>query len=325
MNPITKAVLLSWNWRWEVILVLALAGILYSRGWWRLRERTFVGKGNACTEQSRSGRKQSRTPRGRWRLAIKWRLVSYWVGLFFVAIALLSPIDVLSQQLFLMHMIQHLLLIMFAPPLLLIANPMPFMLWGLPDGARLSVGSFLSWLLRKDAPFRKTLMAITSPGFLWLLWVVFLYGWHDPNLYNAALYYEWVHDVEHLSFFITSLLFWWNITQAGPRIHKKIGMMARIALALAAVPVNAILGAVLAFTPDPVYTYYLSVPRLWGISVMTDQQIGGVIMWVPGSMMFFIAAFILIARMMGKEERKPVLPESKWATEDNMAAPGLEK
>ncbi|KAA3662636.1 MAG: cytochrome c oxidase assembly protein [Chloroflexi bacterium] len=317
MDPVTRAVLLSWDWRWEVILVLALAGILYSRGWRRLRGRTFEGKGN--------GRKQSRTPRGRWRLAVKWRLVSYWVGLFFVAIALLSPIDVLSRQLFLMHMIQHLLLIMFAPPLLLIANPMPFMLWGLPDGARLSFGSFLAWLLRKDAPFRNSLMAITSPGFLWLLWAIFLYGWHDPYLYNAALYYEWVHDVEHLSFFITSMLFWWNITQAGPRIHKKVGMMARVALALAAVPVNAILGAVLAFNPEPVYTYYLSVPRLWGISVMSDQQIGGVIMWVPGSMMFFLAAFILIARMVGKEEQKPSLPAKKWVTEDSMAAPGLEK
>ena len=315
MDPITRAVLLSWNWRWEVILVLAIAGILYSRGWWRLRRRTFAwGNGN-----------RSRTPRGRWRLAVRWRLVLYWIGLFFVAIALLSPIDVLSQQLFLMHMIQHLLLIMFAPPLLLVANPMPFMLWGLPDGARRSFGDFLAWLLRKDAPFRNTLMSITHPGFLWLLWVVFLYAWHDPYFYNAALYYEWVHDVEHLSFFITSMLFWWNITQAGPRIHKRIGMIARIALALAAVPANAILGAVLAFTPDVVYTYYLSVPRLWGITVEADQQIGGVIMWVPGSMMYFIAAFILIARMVGKEERKRPLPESKWATEENLAAPGIEK
>ena len=121
------------------------------------------------------------------------------------------------------------------------------------------------------------------------------------------------------------MLFWWNITQAGPRIHKRIGMMARVALALAAVPANAILGAVLAFTPQVVYTYYLSVPRLWGITVEADQQIGGVIMWVPGSMMYFIAAFILIARMVGNEERKRPLPESKWATEENLAAPGMEK
>ena len=163
MDPITRAVLLSWNWRWEVILVLAIAGILYSRGWWRLRGRTFA-RGDDSTDRRRSVRNQSRTPRGRWRLAVRWRLVLYWIGLLFVALALLSPIDVLSQQLFLMHMIQHLLLIMFAPPLLLVANPMPFMLWGLPDGARRSFGSFLAWLLRKDAPFRNALMTITHPG-----------------------------------------------------------------------------------------------------------------------------------------------------------------
>lgn len=317
MDPITKAVLLSWNWRWEVILVLAIAGILYSRGWTRLRRRTFATR-------KHSRRRRVHTTRSHWRLAVTWRLVTYWVGLLFVALSLLSPIDVLSQQLFFMHMIQHLLLIMFAPPLLLIANPMPFVLWGLPDKARLSVGSFLSWLLRKDAPFRNVLMSITHPGSLWLLWVVFLYGWHDPNMYNAALYYEWIHDAEHLSFFLTSMLFWWSITGAGPRVHKRFGMIARIALTITAVPPNAILGIVLAFAPDPVYTYYLSVPRLWGIDVLTDQQIGGVIMWVPGSMMYFIAAFILIARMVGKEEQKPPLPEKEWATKDNMAAPGLE-
>jgi len=318
MDPITRAVLLSWNWRWDVILFLAIAGILYSRGWALLRRRTF-----ATRRESR--RQWAHTPRGRWRLAVIWRLVSYWTGLFFIAISLLSPIDVLSQQLFLMHMIQHLLLIMFAPPLLLIANPMPFMLWGLPDKARLSVGSFLAWLLRKDAPFRNALMSMTHPGFLWLLWVIFLFGWHDPFMYNAALYYEWVHDAEHLSFFITSMLFWWNIIGAGPRIHKRFGTIARIALAIAAVPANAILGAVLAFNPEPVYTYYLSVPRLWGIDIMLDQQIGGVIMWVPGSMMYLIAALILIFRLVGGGGKKPPLPENKWGTEEKLAASGLKK
>lgn len=292
MNPITRAVLLSWNWRWEVILVLAIAGILYARGWGRLRRRTFAGR-------RESRRQHTRTMRGRWRLAVTWRLGAYWVGLLFVAIALLSPIDVLSRQLFMMHMIQHLLLIMFAPPLLLVANPMPFVLWGLPDGVRLFVGSFLGRLLCKDTPFRNSLMSATHPGFLWLLWVVFLYGWHDPNLYNAALTYEWVHDAEHLTFFLTSMLFWWPITGAGPRVHKRFGMIARIVLVVTAVPPNAILGAVLAFTPDPVYTYYLSVPRLWGINVITDQQIGGVIMWIPGSMMYLLAALILISRLLG--------------------------
>lgn len=295
MDPITKAVLLSWNWRIEVIVVLALAGTLYSRGWWRLRRRTF---GHSKRERRANGR-------FRWRLAVRWRLGLYWLGLLFVALALLSPIDALGQQLFMMHMIQHLLLIMFAPPLLLIANPMPFVLWGLPDGARLRVGHFLAWLLRKDAPFRQGLLALTHPAFLWLFWVVALIGWHDPNMYNWALEREWVHDVEHLSFFLSSMLFWWNVTSAGPRIHKRFSLLARIGLLIAAVPPNMLLGVVLSFAAAPVYTYYLNVPRLWGITLQADQTIGGVIMWIPGSMMYLIAALILIFRLLGGDASPP--------------------
>ncbi|MCP5093927.1 MAG: cytochrome c oxidase assembly protein [Chloroflexi bacterium] len=291
MDPITKAILLSWNWRLDVIFVLAFAGTLYSWGWWRLRRRTFNARRGFHS-------KRLHTTRNKWRLAVRWRLVAYWFGLLFVALSLLSPIDVLGQQLFLMHMIQHLLLIMFAPPLLLVANPMPFILWGLPDKTRFVVGRFLNFLLRKDAPFRNLLLSVTHPGFLWLFWVIALAGWHDPNLYNAALHYERVHDVEHLSFFLVSMLFWWNITGAGPRIHKQFGLIARIVLVLAAVPPNMGLGVILAFVGQPVYSYYLSVPRLWGIDILTDQQIGGLIMWIPGSMMYLIAALILISRLL---------------------------
>ena len=124
MDPILRAVLLSWNWRLDVIIILLLLGALYSVGWWRLRKRT------------RRGRRKRRGA-GRHELTARWRLVSYLTGLVFVALALLSPVDALGQQLFFMHMIQHLLLIMIAPPLLLIANPMPFILWGMPAKWRL--------------------------------------------------------------------------------------------------------------------------------------------------------------------------------------------
>lgn len=317
MDPITQAVLQSWNWRLDVIIVLALAGTLYSRGWVRLRRRSRRARAFDVPLPVRV--------RSRHRLAVRWRLATYWGGLFFAALALLSPIDVLGQQLFFMHMIQHLLLIMFAPPLLLIANPMPFMLWGMPDRLRLAVGRALHAVLRKDAPFRKLVMAMTNPGFLWLFWVVALIGWHDPSMYNAALRWEWIHDVEHGTFFLASMLFWWHVTGAGPRIYKQFGLLARTALVLAAVPPNMLLGIVLSFVAEPVYSYYLAVPRLWGIDIMTDQRLGGVIMWVPGSMMYFIAAFILIGRYLGGETRKPPLPEAEWSPDDALAAPGLQK
>ncbi len=139
---------------------------------------------------------------------------------------------------------------------------------------------------------------MTAVGVVWLLWTISVIGWHDPSMYNAALRSEFIHDLEHLTFFVASMLFWWHVTGAGPRIHKQFGQVGRIALVLAAVPPNMALGVVLAFVGVVVYSYYEAVPRLWGIDAVTDQRIGGVIMWIPGSMMFIIAALVLISQLV---------------------------
>jgi cytochrome c oxidase assembly factor CtaG len=313
MDPVTKAILLSWDWKIEVIIVLALAGTIYIRGWLRLRKRT---------NSSRKYRGYRRAP---WRLTAVWRPVAYVAGLFAVALALLSPIDALGQQLFLMHMIQHLLLIMIAPPLLLIANPMPFMLWGLPDRWRLKTGHAIGVALHRDSRLRQSLRTFTNPGVIWLIWVIALIGWHDPAMYNAALQYEWVHNLEHLTFFLASMFFWWHVTGAGPRIHKQFGLVGRTALVVSAIPPNMLTGMVLAFATGAFYSYYTAVPRVWGIDVLSDQQIGGFIMWVPGSMMYIVAALILISRILDHEERKPIMPESKWGSKEKLAAPGTQE
>ncbi|MCA9961187.1 MAG: cytochrome c oxidase assembly protein [Chloroflexota bacterium] len=318
MDPITRAALSSWDWRPEVIIVLALAGTLYLTGWRRLRQRTFG------TNKRQQDRRQ-RTSRSHWHLAARWRPIVYVIGLLFIGLALMSPIDILAQQLFFMHMIQHLLLIMIAPPLLLIANPMPFMLWGLPARLRHTVGRAIGRLLHRESGSRRWLRSATAPGVIWMFWVISIIGWHDPNAYNAALRHEFVHDLEHLFFFAAGMLYWWHVTGAGPRIHKQIGLIGRIAFVLAAIPPNMALGVVLAFVSKPVYSYYTAVPRLWNISVIDDQRIGGVIMWVPGSMMYIIAALLLAARLFGKEEVKPALPEANWATKENLAVPGMKQ
>jgi putative membrane protein len=310
MDPILRAILLSWTWRLEVIVPLLLLGLLYTRGWWRLRQRTAVSR--------------QRLERGH-QLTAGWRLASYWGGLAFIALALLSPIDVLSGQLFFMHMIQHLLLIMFAPPLLLIVNPMPVLLWGLPDRLRLVVGGGLSRLLHRESRFRSGLRAVTVPGAVWLIWITSLVAWHDPTLYDAALRYQWLHDVEHLTFFGGGMLYWWLVTGAGPRVHKQMSLTGRIAFSLSAVPPNMLLGIVLSFANEPYYSHYLAVPRLWGLDVLSDQQLGGVIMWVPGSMMYLIATLVLVARLLQGEDRKPVLSVAEWGSDAKMAAPGIGK
>jgi cytochrome c oxidase assembly factor CtaG len=269
MNPVTSALLRSWGWRADVILILVLGALLYARGWRQLRRK---GHGRA-------------TP---------LRLVSYYAGLIFVALALMSPIDVMGRQLFLMHMVQHLLLVMVAPPLLWLAEPFPMIVWGMPARARPIVVRLVS----RKAGFRRFLLLFASPGIVWFLFVVAVVGWHDADAYNAALRFEWVHDLEHLSFFLMAMLFWWRLTGAAPVLTRRLGRPARIALAISAVPPNAILGAVIAFASEVIYTYYLAVPRLFGLSALEDQQLGGLIMWVPGSMMYIVAALVLIFRVL---------------------------
>lgn len=304
MDPVTEAILRSWDWRIEVIIVLALAGIFYLRGWWRLRRRT---RGHERYQGYR---------RNPWRLTAVWRPISYLAGLLLIALALLSPVDVLSQQLFFMHMIQHLFLMMLAPPLILIASPLPFMLWGLPDRWRLGVGGLIGRALHRDSRSRRFLRTATNPGLVWLIWVIVLVGWHDPTLYNLALEVEWVHDLEHITFFLASMLLYWHITGAGPRIHKQFGLMGRVALTVAAIPANMLLGVALALATSVIYAHYLNVPRIWGIDALTDQQISGFIMWVPGSMMHIVAALILVYRILDKEEQKPEMPVTAWGRKE---------
>ena len=219
----------------------------------------------------------------------------------------MSPIDVLGGQLFFMHMIQHLLLIMIAPALLLIANPMAVTLWGMPRTVRQPVGKGLSFVLNSDSKYRGWIRSATAPGIVWLLWVIVVVGWHDPQMYNWALENEAVHDLEHITFFVVSMLYWWLVIGAGPRIHKQFSISGRIAFVILAIPPNMLTGMVIAFTPTPQYTYYLNVPRIWNVSVMADQTWSGVIMWVPGSMMYIIAALVLIAQLLSEEDRKPQL------------------
>jgi putative membrane protein len=296
MDPVLSALLLSWDLRIEIIATLVLMGCIYSRGWWHLR----------------------RQPANRGRLAKGWRLAAYLGGLFILGMALMSPIDVLAGQLFFMHMIQHLLLVMIVPPLLWLANPLPFLLWGLPARARHQAGSLLS----RGSAFRRSLYMVTAPGLVWMAFVAFLLGWHDPNAYNAALRSDLIHDLEHLTFFVTAMLFWWLVIGAGPRL-RSLSPGVRLALLLVTVPVNMAVGVVIAFAGQPIYTYYTTVPRLWGITATLDQMIGGVIMWIPGSMMYVLAALIIISRLIQTEANKEPLPESQWATDEAMIAPGL--
>ena len=276
MNPVTKALLLSWDLRFEVLLPIILLGVVQFIGWRRLRQR------------------------GVQRFANGWRLASYMTGLVVVILALLSPVDVLGGQLFFMHMIQHLLLVMVAPPLLWLAGPFATGLWAFPRPLRIQIGGWF----QQEGKLRRLLRMTIRPGLSWILFVGVLFSWHDPSAYSLAQGNGWIHDLEHISFFGTAMLFWWRVVGAGPHIHGKNSLLSRIGYVLAVVPPNMFLGVAISLAESPIYPYYLSVPRLYGISIMDDQTIAGLIMWIPGSMMYIIAALVLAARLFGNADRR---------------------
>ncbi|MCC6166814.1 MAG: cytochrome c oxidase assembly protein [Caldilineaceae bacterium] len=297
MHPLAQALLSTWEWRLEILVVLVPLGVMYTLGWRRLRQQSSYRK-----------------------LATWPRLAAYLGGLVVLAISLLSPIDRLGSQLFFMHMLQHMLSIMIAAPLLWLGEPFPIMLWAMPAPLRLWVAG----LFARRSPFRRAFAAATRPGVTWLVFITVYLGWHDANAYNAALYYRWVHDIQHITFFLAAMLYWWPVVGAAPHIHGRFPGWARMAYLLATVPPNMLVGVSIAFASHVIYTYYLSVPRIWGFTALQDQMISGAIMWIPGSMMFIMVALLILA-LLFREKGQP-LPgaPADWDSDEAMIAPGLE-
>lgn len=312
----TRALLLSWDLRIEVLLVLGLLAGVYLRGWLHLRALPAAVPSSHLPGRAAPGLRGSAKQSEHRPLAAGWRLATYWAGLLAVAVALMSPVDVLSGQLFFMHMSQHLLLTMVAVPLLLLGNPFPVLVWGLPRRARRPVSA----VLNESSPWRAILAKATSPGVVWLLYVITLIGWHDPLLYNLVLRNTFAHDLQHLSFFLTAALLWWHILGVAPRLHRTLSAGQRIVLAVAAVPVNVIIGVVIAFAAIPIYDHYANVPRLLGLSVLEDQMIAGILMWIPGGMMFLYAALIVLTQVVNVEAEKPEAPNPPWLVEEHATA-----
>jgi len=270
MDETLWAILMSWSWRSEVILSLGLLGGIYLTGWRRLRQRRSA------------------------RVADKRSLALYLTGLALLGLALLSPIDTMASVLFFVHMIQHTLLIMLAPILILLANPFPVMLWGLPTNIR----HWLGHLLTRQGPLRQFLWMSTHLPVAWAIYVVTLWSWHHPSAYQAALRSDLVHDLEHMMFFGASVLFWWPVINPAPRPHGHIAYSWRILYVALATLQNTVLAILLSLTEDVLYPYYLSVPRLWQLTASNDQTIGGVIMWSSGSMMYLIVLVVLVMMLL---------------------------
>jgi putative membrane protein len=222
------------------------------------------------------------------------KVVFFLLGMFFMFLSLVSPLDELGDSyLFSAHMVQHLILTIVGPPLLLL---------GTPDW-------FVKPVLRKPVLFGIARF-LTYPAVAFFLYNADFWLWHAPPLYNATLENEGIHIFEHLSFIVFGVLNWWPIFSPLEEGLPRLSLGGQVLyLFLSGMPTVA-LGAGLTFLP-PLYAPYLAAPRVWGISVATDQQLGGLIMWIPGNIAYIAIMSSLFIRWMQQQEAKQVAEEAR--------------
>jgi putative membrane protein len=228
------------------------------------------------------------------------RTLSFVAGLVTIVLALDSPIDDAADKLFWAHMVQHVLLLTAAPPLILLGRPWPRMWRALPLGFRTKVGRGLA-RSGVAAPVRR--VARPLPAFVLFNGAIVL--WHIPAMYNATLSSNAVHQTEHAIFFFTGLLFWARVIDPGP-LRPRLEWPLRIAYVTGAMVVGFFIALVLVLDPNPLVAHYAHLAhRPGGLTALDDQQIAGGVMWVPGSISYAVAALIGFYRWLEPDRRPP--------------------
>lgn len=225
---------------------------------------------------------------GRGRGVARWRVAAYLGGIATLVVALLSPVDGLGETLFSVHMTQHMLLMVVAAPLLILGNPSLAFVWALPANGRRAFA--MRWRGARTA--RAAWRGLSHPLSIFVLHVGALWIWHVPQLYEAALANRAMHATEHASFLFTAMLFWWALARAGRR-GRWPGYGAAVLYVFATALQSGALGALLLFSPVPLYDAHAEGAALWGIDLIIDQQIAAALMWVPAGVVYSAAALVL--------------------------------
>lgn len=256
---------MSWNFSLPILASLLVFSVVYLQGWRRMRAR----RRSACTRLSH------------------WNGLSFAFGMATIFVALVSPIDALSDVLAWVHMLQHTLLMMVAAPLVAFGAPGQMALWALP--VKRNLARIFRWLR-----FSRPLLA-------WILYAITLWIWHLPLLYEAALADPLIHDLQHLAFFGSSFLFWRVLLEPyiGDRFHPGTGIVYLFVSSIHAM----MLGVLMALSPTVWYRPYESRAPLYGFSALEDQQLAGYIMWMPAGLTYVIVAAVLLTRLLREPAR----------------------
>ncbi|HEV2768433.1 MAG TPA: cytochrome c oxidase assembly protein [Acidimicrobiales bacterium] len=259
----------AWNEDPLLLLGITAAAFLYLRGW---------SRGNRWPEH--------------------WRQPLGALGLAALALAVLSPLDALANTLASAHMVQHILLILVAGPLLVAGGVSTTMMRGLSPSlrratrraARASGADSVVHTLRRPVP-----AWVLHAGALWL--------WHSAYLYEAALGSHFLHGLEHLTFIATALVFWSAVLS--PRAHRRVPRGVGLLLVFTMALQGVLLSALLTFAPTPWYDAYAETTEVWGLAPLADQQLAGVAMWVPGGLVYLGIALALLAAWFRESAATP--------------------
>jgi cytochrome c oxidase assembly factor CtaG len=224
-----------------------------------------------------------------------WRAAAYGIGWLTLAGALVSPLHWLGEHLFTFHMIEHEIVMAVSAPLLIAARPIGTMLWSLPRSARVAAGRFL----RR----RNIVIAwdwLSASGNATVLHGIAIWAWHAPDLFDAAVTNVAVHRLQHLSFLLTAMLFWWSVlyrSNAGVAAWNLFVTMMH----------TSVLGALMALAPKVLYQAQTASAADWNLTPLQDQQLAGLIMWIPAGTVYAGAAMALTViwiRQSGQVRRR---------------------
>ncbi len=262
------------------IILLTLSAFLYVLGVRRLWRTASGGKGIR-----------------------RWEALAFAAGWISLFIALLSPLHPLGEVLFSAHMTQHEILMLVSAPLLVLGRPLIAYLWAFPIGWRHRIGetSKANW-------FRGIWRKISNPLAAWAIHLVVLWIWHLPLLFQATLRSDFIHFVQHASFLLSALLFWWALIHGAQGI---LGYGAGVLYVFSTAAHSGLLGALLTFATAVIYPAYAETAPAFGLTALEDQQLGGLIMWIPAGVLYTIAALALLAGWMREAEERAARNENK--------------
>jgi putative membrane protein len=282
MSPAAQSLLNEWSPPIALNVTILLVVIFYVRGW------VSLGR-------SSSG------------LLSANRLAAFLAGMFCLWLAIGSPISAFDDGSLTVHMVQHILLMLVVPPLVLLGAPSLPLLHGLPQWfVRTTLGPILRW-----PPVQSLGRCLTHPLVCWILAAVALFAWHVPSAFELALRSEFWHNTEHVCFLATSILFWWPVVQPFPSEARWPGWSVPLYLFLGMFPGGA-LGAFLAFCDRVLYPSYREAPPLFRLSPLTDQILAGSLMWVLGVFVCLIPAVVITLNLLSPRivSPDPRVPDS---------------